>query len=255
MIPNTFKRGIAAGTPQIGLWVSLCSGLAADVVADAGFDWLLMDMEHAPNDLATVVHQLQAAQPHGSTTLVRPMWNDSVLVKRLLDVGAQGLIFPMVQTAEEAKAAVAACRYPPKGIRGVGGTIRANRFGRDKDYLAQVEDETCIIVQVETREAMSRVEEIAAVDGVDGIFFGPADISASMGKMGQLTDPEVWDEIFACAARVQAMGKPVGTLVTDPDLTKKVLDAGFMFVAVGLDHGLLARGAEALLARARGQVK
>jgi len=255
MIPNAFKRGMAAGTPQIGLWVSLCSGLAADIVADVGFDWLVLDMEHSPNEVTTVLHQMQAIRPYGSTAIVRPMWNDAVVVKRLLDLGAPGLLFPMVQTAQEAQAAVAACRYPPKGNRGVSGTHRGNRYGRDKDYPGQVEDETCIIVQVETRDAMSRVEEIAAVDGVDGVFFGPADIAASMGKLGQITDDEVWKEIFACAARVQAMGKPVGTLVTDPELTQKVLDAGFLFVAVGLDHGLLARGSEALLARARDQVK
>jgi len=251
MRPNTFKRGLQAGTPQIGLWISLCSGFAADAVADVGYDWLLMDMEHAPNDLGTVLSQLQAAWPHGSTPLVRPMWNDAVLVKRLLDIGAPGLLFPMVQTAEEAAAAVAACRYPPRGIRGVSTTQRGNRFGRDKEYFDQVEEETCVLVQVETLEAIERIEEIAGVEGVDGVFFGPADIAASMGKMGQITDPDLWETILAAAKRVQALGKPVGTLVSDPDITRRVLDAGFLFVAVGADLGLLARGAEALLSRVR----
>ncbi len=252
MTPNRFKRGLAAGTPQIGLWVSLCSGLAADVVADVGFDWLLMDMEHAPNEVPTVMHQLQAVLPWGATALVRPSWNDAVLVKRLLDIGAPGLLFPMVQTPQEAAAAVAACRYPPAGVRGVSGVQRGNRYGRDPDYFGSVARETCILVQVETGEALERADEIAAVDGVDGVFFGPADIAASMGMLGRITDDAVWSAIFDAAARVKAAGKPVGTLVGTPELTRAVLAEGFGFVAVGSDHTLLARGAEALLASVRG---
>lgn len=252
MIPNKFKRGLAAGEAQLGLWVSLCSGFAADAIADAGFDWLLMDMEHAPNEDGIVLQQLQAVLPHGSTALVRPPWNDAVRVKRLLDIGAPGLLFPMVQTAEEAAAAVAACRYPPKGIRGVSTTQRGNRFGRDTGYFDEVEAETCILVQVETVEAIGRIEEIASVEGVDGVFFGPADIAASMGLNGQITSEAVWAEIQSAGARVQALGKPVGTLVGDPELTRRVLDAGFLFVAIGSDLGVLARGAESLLARVRG---
>ena len=251
MIENAFKRGLEAGRPQIGLWISLCSGFAADAVADIGFDWLLMDMEHAPNDLATVLQQLQAARPYETTALVRPMWKDTVMVKRLLDLGAPGLLFPMVQTVAEAEAAVAACRYPPAGVRGVSLTQRGNRFGRDKEYIEQVERQTCVLVQVETVEAMGRVEEIASVEGVDGVFFGPADIAASMGKMGQITDAELWVQIFAAARKVQALGIPVGTLVGTPDLTKQVLDAGFMFVAIGSDLGVMVRGAERLLASVR----
>ena len=251
MIENAFKRGLEAGRPQIGLWISLCSGFAADAVADIGFDWLLMDMEHAPNDLATVLQQLQAARPYETTALVRPMWKDTVMVKRLLDLGAPGLLFPMVQTVAEAEAAVAACRYPPAGVRGVSLTQRGNRVGRDKEYIEQVERQTCVLVQVETVEAMGRVEEIASVEGVDGVFFGPADIAASMGKMGQITDAELWVQIFAAARKVQALGIPVGTLVGTPDLTKQVLDAGFMFVAIGSDLGVMVRGAERLLASVR----
>ncbi|MEM8869277.1 MAG: aldolase/citrate lyase family protein [Pseudomonadota bacterium] len=248
MIENTFKRGLEAGIPQIGLWISLCSGFAADAVADIGYDWLLMDMEHAPNEVQVVLQQFQAAQPYGSTALVRPMWNDPVVVKRLLDLGAPGVLFPMVQTVAEAESAVAACRYPPKGTRGVSISQRGNRFGRDQDYFAQVEHQTCVLVQAETLEALDRVEEIAAVDGVDGVFFGPADIAASMGKMGQIKDPELWDRIFAAARKVQAIGKPVGTLVGGAEQAKQVLDEGFLFVAVGSDLRLLVRGAERLLA-------
>lgn len=252
MTPNAFKRGLATGKAQIGLWNSLCSPFAADVVADVGFDWLLFDMEHAPNDLSTVMLQLQAALPFGSTALVRPPWNDMVMTKRLLDIGAPGLLFPMVQTPEEAAAAVAACRYPPKGMRGVSHTMRGNRYGRDPLYAEQFEDETCILVQAETLDALERVEEIAAVDGVDGVFFGPADIAASAGMFGKITDDALWQIIFEAARKVRAMGIPTGTLVGGAELTKRVLDEGFLFVAIGSDLGLVARGAEALLARARG---
>ncbi|MSU88771.1 4-hydroxy-2-oxo-heptane-1,7-dioate aldolase [Rhodobacteraceae bacterium 2CG4] len=251
MTPNAFKRGLQAGEVQYGLWVSLCSGLAADIVADVGYDWLLVDMEHSPSGIETVLHQMQAIQPHGSTALVRPPWNEPVQVKRLLDAGAPGFLFPMVQTAGEAAAAVAACRYPPAGMRGVSGVHRGNRWGRDAQYLEQVEDETCVLVQVETAAALERAEQIATVEGVDGVFFGPADIAASMGKVGRPADPEVWEAIFAAAARVRARGVPTGTLIGDPGLIARCLDEGFLFVAVGTDHGLLARGAEALLAQHR----
>ncbi|MHA3978849.1 HpcH/HpaI aldolase family protein [Halovulum sp. GXIMD14794] len=251
MTPNAFKRGLKAGEVQYGLWVSLCSGLAADIVADAGYDWLLVDMEHSPSGIETVLHQMQAITPYGSTALVRPPWNEPVQVKRLLDAGAPGFLFPMVQNAEEAAAAVAACRYPPKGIRGVSSVQRGNRWGRDPKYLDEYEDETCILVQVESVEALERAEEIATVDGVDGVFFGPADIAASMGKVGKHTDPEVWDAIYAAAARVRAKGVPTGTLIGDPSIISRCLDEGFLFVAIGTDHSLLARGAEALLAQHR----
>ncbi len=250
METNDFRAGLKAGRQQIGLWVSSCAVAPTDVVADAGFDWLMLDMEHAPNDIPTLVNQLNATRGMGPTTMVRPPWMDTVVVKRLLDIGVPGLLFPMIQTREEAEAAVAACRYPPGGVRGFGGTSRATRYGRDKAYLQTVEAETAILVQVETVEAMERVEEIAGVDGVDGVFFGPADIAASMDKLGQIADPGVWDEIFACARRAKAMGCPVGTLVGGP-LVGQVLDEGFDFVAVGLDMGILARGAEKALADAR----
>ena len=251
MTPNAFKAGLKAGKPQIGLWNSLCSNFAADALADVGFDWLLMDMEHAPNELGQVLGQMQAVHGQGSTALVRPQWADPVLVKRLLDIGAPGLLFPMIQNAEEAKAAVASCRYPPRGIRGVSLTQRGNRFGRDKDYIAQVENELCILVQAETVEALDRVEEIAGVEGVDGVFFGPADIAASMGLMGQVTARPLWDRIHAAADKVKAMGVPCGTLVGSDEMAKEMLDNGFLFVAVGSDLGLMVRGAEALLARTR----
>ncbi len=251
MPENSFKRAIAAGNPQLGLWVSLCSNYATECVATAGYDWVLLDMEHSPSDMSTLLGQLQAMQNSPTVAMVRPYWNDSVLVKRLLDLGASTLLFPMVQNADEARSAVAATRYPPQGIRGVALTHRGNAFGRQKDYLQRIHDEVCVIVQVETRAALSCVEEIAAVDGVDGVFFGPADISADFGKLGQTMDSEVWEVIREAAAKVTALGKPAGTLVTEPAFAADLLNTGFSFVACGTDAGLLARGADQLLEKVK----
>ncbi|WP_137701085.1 HpcH/HpaI aldolase family protein [Marimonas lutisalis] len=251
---NRFLSAIRAGKPQIGLWVGLTSPIAADAVAGAGFDWVVIDMEHAPNELGTVIPQLQVFAGYPETTaLVRPDWNDSVKVKRLLDGGARGLVFPMVQTVDEARAAVAACRYPPRGIRGVGGTTRGNRYGRITDYFERVEDETAIIVQVETRAALAQAEEIAAVDGVDGVFFGPADIGADLGHLGQPMHEEVWKTILPVAHRLAEKGVPTGTLVSDPAFARRLIDdEGFKFVACGVDTGLLARAADNLARTMKG---
>ena len=251
MTPNAFLAAIRAGRPQIGLWVSLSSNYAAEVVAGAGYDWLLVDMEHAPSDMGTVLGQLQAIAPHGPTAIVRPPWNDTVMVKRLLDVGAPGLLFPMVQSVAEAQAAVAASRYPPNGVRGVAGSIRANNFGRITDYYANADDQTAVIVQVETQAAVKQAVEIGQVDGIDGVFFGPADIAADMGRLGKHMSDEVWDLILHAAHKLMDAGIPVGTLVTDPGFAKKLLDEGFTFVACGTDTNLLAKGADALLAQMR----
>lgn len=255
MLANSFLAAIREGRKQIGLWVSLSDNYAAEVVASSGYDWLLVDMEHAPSDMATVLGQLQAIAPHGSTAIVRPPWNDTVMVKRLLDVGAPGLLFPMVQSVEEAKAAVAATRYPPHGVRGVAGSIRANRFGRITDYYAKANDETAVIVQLETLDAISQAIEIASVGGVDGIFFGPADIAADMGLLGQHMSDPVWDLIQAAARQLMDAGVPVGTLVTDPVFAAKLLNDGFTFVACGTDTNILAKGADALLAQMRDATK
>ncbi len=245
---NTFKKAIADDKPQIGLWNSLCSNFAADVVSSVGFDWALLDMEHSPNDLRTVLGQMQAMQQASTVPIVRPPWNDFVLVKRLLDSGAMGLLFPMVQSPEEAEAAVRATRYPPSGIRGVSMAQRGNKFGRVTDYFDRVEDETAILVQIETREALARTAEIASVDGVDGVFFGPADIAADMGLLGQAAHPDVWAAIGEAADVVRAVGKPAGTLVQAADKAVQLFGQGFSFVACGSDLGLLARGADKLLA-------
>lgn len=248
---NAFKHAILSGRPQVGLWISLCSNFAAEAVAYSGFDWALLDMEHSPNEVPVVLSQLQAFAASDTVPIARPAWNDPVLVKRLLDIGSPGLLFPMVQSPDEAAAAVAACRYPPNGMRGVGMTHRGNRFGHVTDYFDRVEDETCVLVQVETRHALDQVEAIAAVDGVDGVFFGPADIAADLGKLAKPMDDEVWTVITAAADKVRALGKPVGTLVNSVDKATSLLNAGFSFVACGSDLGLLARGADALCENVR----
>lgn len=247
MTPNAFLAGLRAGKPQLGIWVSLASPFAAEVVAGAGFDWAVVDMEHSPNDLNSVMGQLQVFESYPTTALVRPEWNDAVLVKRLLDIGAPGLLFPMVQSVEEARKAVAACRYPPRGIRGVSGSTRANKFGRVADYFAKVEDETAILIQVETRAAVALASEIGAVEGVDGVFFGPSDIAADMGLLGQPMHDDVWDLILPAAQKLMAAGIPVGTLVLDAGFARRLLEQGFTFVACGVDTAILARGADALL--------
>ena len=250
MPANAFLKAIKDGRKQIGLWVSLTSNYSAEVVAGAGYDWLVVDMEHSPNDMASVLSQLQAIKPY-STSVVRPPWNDTVMIKRVLDSGAEGLLLPMVQTVEEAEAAVAAASYPPRGVRGVAGGVRGAGFGRIKDYAARAEEETAVIIQLETVAALEQAVEIGTVDGVDGVFFGPADISADMDMMGQTMAPEVWDKIWAAARKLIDAGVPVGTLVLDTAFATKLLNDGFTFVAVGTDVSLLAKSADATLAAVR----
>ncbi|WP_282027302.1 HpcH/HpaI aldolase family protein [Ruegeria faecimaris] len=249
---NVFTRALASGDKQIGVWISLCSNFAAEVVSTAGYDWALIDMEHSANDYFSVLGQLQAFAASSTTALVRVEWNDAVAVKRLLDLGAPGLLFPMIQSVEEAERAVAATRYPPRGIRGVSGATRATAFGRVSNYTARVEEETAVLLQLETRAAVEQAEAISAVDGVSGMFFGPADIAADIGKLGKPLDPEVWALIKPAAQKLIAKGMPVGTLVTDPGFAAELLNEGFTFVAIATDTGLLARAADAALAQTKG---
>jgi 4-hydroxy-2-oxoheptanedioate aldolase len=233
---NKFKRALAAKKTQIGLWMSLTSPVATEVVAGAGFDWILLDMEHSANDLPEV------AEP-----IVRVPWNEPVAVKRVLDLGARSVLFPFVQSADEARRAVAATRYPPNGIRGVAGLTRATRYGRISDYFSRAEAEICVIVQVETRKAVAAIEEIAAVVGIDGIFIGPADLSADHGHPNNWQRPEIWSAIIEAGQRIQKAGKSAGFLSAREDDCRKVLAAGFGFVAVGSDTGIVARQSEALV--------
>ena len=243
---NPFKKAIAAGQQQLGIWSSLCSNIVADILSTAAFDWSLIDMEHSPNDLTSVLSQLQAYRSGTVHPVVRPPWNEPVMVKRLLDLGAPSLLFPMVQNAQEAEAAVRACRYPPNGIRGVSLSQRANQYGHVTDYLKKGEAEICILVQIETLAALDRVEEIAGVDGVDGVFFGPADLSADMGLLGQPNHDDVSAAIKSGADRVRGAGKPTGILVGDAALATGWLREGITYVACGTDLNLVAKGARTL---------
>ena len=249
---NGFKRALAARRPQIGIWCGLPGGYVAELLAGAGFDWLLFDTEHSPGDPITVLAQLQAAAPYRTASVVRAAWNDTVLIKRFLDIGVQSLLVPYVQSAEEARAAVAAIRYPPRGVRGVSGTSRATGFGRIERYARRAEEELCLLVQVETAEALAEIEAIAAVDGIDGIFIGPADLAASLGHLGELGHPEVITAIGDAIDRVGRAGKPAGILTPDRAFAKVCLERGAIFVAVGIDTVLLARGAEALAREFKG---
>lgn len=247
MPQNRFKRALAAGNQQIGLWMSLASPSATEVAAGAGFDWLLLDMEHSPNELPDIAHHLRAAEGGTAEPVVRVPWNEPVIVKRLLDIGARTLLFPFVQSAEEAQRAVAATRYPPQGIRGFAGTTRANRYGRVAGYAQKAAEEICILVQCETRKAVADIAAIAAVDGVDGIFIGPSDLAADMGHLGNTQHAEVQAAILDAGKRIKAAGKAPGFLSVREDESRRVLDGGFLFVAVNTDVAILARQSEALV--------
>jgi 4-hydroxy-2-oxoheptanedioate aldolase len=249
---NAFKHALAAGKLQIGLWSSLCSIIAAEIIGDAGFDWILLDSEHSPNEIPDLFGQLQAIGRGGTTPIVRPAWNDAVLAKRALDIGAQALLFPYVQNEEEAKRAVASTRYPPDGIRGVAVASRASRFGRTPGYLTKANSEMCVLVQVETRAAMDRLEAIAKVPGVDGVFIGPSDLAASLGHLGNPQAPEVQAAIQDAGKRLKALGKPAGILTGNEEEARRYIDWGYLFVAVGADVGLLTKSADALAKRFKG---
>jgi len=246
---NPFKRALKGGRAQIGLWSSLSSNYSVEVIAGAGFDWILLDCEHSPNDLESLLAQLQAAAPYPTHPVVRVPWNDMVNIKRVLDVGAQSLLIPYVSTAEEARAAVSYTRYPPAGVRGVAGTTRATRFGRIKDYAKRAHEEICVLVQVETQAALDNIEAICAVDGVDGVFVGPADLHASLGYTGEIANPKVKPMIDDALKRIRKAGRAPGILTPNEADAKHWLGCGALFVAVGADVGILARGAEALAAK------
>lgn len=244
---NHFKRALQEGRQQIGLWNSINSSLVSELVASCGFDWVVVDTEHAPIDVNDVLPALQAIAAYpGVSAVVRPVQNDTALIKRLLDLGAQTLLVPYVETADEARAAVAAMRYPPEGVRGVAGLTRAGRFGKISGYAVKAASELCLIVQAETRRAIDSLEEIASVEGVDAVFLGPSDLAASYGYPGQPGHPEVRKVIAGAIERLNALGVPVGILATDPDYAKECIGLGSNFTAVGLDIGVLVNGATAL---------
>ena len=240
---NHFKTALAQGQRQLGLWVTVPDGGQVEMLAGCGYDWLLIDTEHSPMEGSAILPLLQAAAPYPVTCLVRAGWNDPVEIKKILDCGAQGVLVPYVQNAEEAAAAVAATRYPPKGIRGVAGATRASRFGAVADYVAKADDEICVLIQAETAEALSHIEAMAAVEGVDGIFIGPADLAASMGHPGNPGHPDVRAAIMDGIMRIRAAGKPAGILSFDQSVLRDAADAGAQFIALGLDIALLRRAA------------
>jgi len=254
---NRLKRALQAGETQIGIWSSLASHITVEIIAGAGFDWVLLDTEHAPNELTMVHRQLQAVAAAGqqaASAVVRPAWNDAVIFKRLLDVGVQSFLVPYVQTAEEAERAVAATRYPPEGVRGVAVNTRASLYGRAKDYYRSTHEEICLFLQIETRTALDNLEAIAAVDGVDGLFIGPSDLAASLGHLGDNGHPEVRATIDDAVARIQAAGRVAGVLAPIEADARHWLERGCRFVAVGSDLALLARQSEALAFKFRGHM-
>ncbi len=246
---NLLKKALGEGRTQVGCWLSLGSHAAAEICAGAGFDWVLIDTEHSPTELHMVHHQLQAVAPYPVSALVRAAWNDTVVIKRLLDLGAQSLLLPYVQNAEEARRAVAAVRYPPRGIRGVSANSRSNRFGRVKDYFLHADNELFLGLQLETRAALDNLEAMAAVDGVDCLFIGPQDLAADLGHLGNPSHPEVQAAMQDAIARIAATGKVPGVLAFVEAEAKRWIEAGARFVAIGSDQAILSRESLALASR------
>ncbi|GAB4099675.1 HpcH/HpaI aldolase/citrate lyase family protein [Sinomonas halotolerans] len=256
---KTFRHSLAeaaarapeeGGGPRIGLWVCSGSPLVAEIMAGSGAHWLLIDAEHSPNSLESVLAQLQAVHGYDVLPVVRLPWNDTVLIKQYLDLGAQNLLIPMVNDADQARAAVAAVRYPPHGVRGVGSALaRAARWNRIPDYLARADETISLMVQIETAEAVANVEDILAVDGVDGIFVGPSDLAASMGLLGQQEHPQVRAAVERCLEAARAAGKPAGVNAFVEATARHYLECGARFVLVGADVAILARSSEELASR------
>ncbi|MCW5652870.1 aldolase/citrate lyase family protein [Hydrogenophaga sp.] len=246
---NHFKQALLAGQRQIGLWSHLCNHISAEILAGCGFDWLLLDMEHSPNELPDLLPQLMAMRGGSASAIVRPPWNDMVTFKRLLDIGVQTLLVPYVQTAQEAAQAVSQTRYPPEGVRGFAGAPRASGYGRVPGYAQRCAQELCVLVQVETVQGLANLESIAGVAGVDGVFIGPGDLSAALGHLGNPRHPEVLAAIDDAIARIRACGKAAGILTGDEALARHYLEQGCLFVAVGADQNLLRDSAQALCAR------
>lgn len=244
---NRFKQRLQSGDRQIGLWLGLADPYAAELLAGAGFDWLVIDGEHAPNDLRSTLAQLQALSAHTVSAVCRPPVGKSWMIKQLLDIGCQTILVPMVETAEQAADLVRAIKYPPRGMRGVGaGLARASRFNAIPDYLVTADEQTCLLVQLETLAGLDQLEAIAAVDGVDGVFIGPADLAADMGYLGRPGEAEVQARVEDAIKRIVATGKAAGILTSDQQLARRYLELGARFVAVGSDIGLIGVAARQL---------
>jgi len=236
ILANPFKAGLLRGEVQIGLWLSSTTAYMAEIAATSSYDWLLIDGEHAPNTIQDLYHQLQAIAAYRSQAVIRPVEGQRALIKQVLDIGARTLLIPMVDTAEQARAVVDATRYPPQGVRGVGaGVARAARWGRVTDYMRQANDELCLLVQAESKTALANLDDILAVEGIDGVFIGPADLSASLGYPDQANHPEVQAIIKHSIERIRQAGKAAGFLAVDPAMAHKAIGWGANFVAVGVD--------------------
>ena len=249
---NSFKRALATRQMQVGLWAGLANAYCTEICAGAGFDWLALDAEHAPNDIPSLLAQLQAAAAYPIHTVIRAASGDPVHIKQLLDLGSQTLLVPVVETPQQAVELVRATRYPPVGIRGVGSALaRASRWNRIGAYLHEADEQICLIAQIETERGIDNAEAIAAVSGIDGVFIGPADLSATLGHRGRPDHPEVQAVMERTVARILAAGKAAGTLLTDEKLARKYMALGCSFVAVGVDTTLLATATQSLAARFR----
>jgi 2-dehydro-3-deoxyglucarate aldolase len=247
-MPNSFRRDLRARKKLIGCWASLASNITTEILGYAGFDWLLIDGEHAPNDWNSFIAQLQALKDSPSAPVVRPQWAEPVIIKRLLDIGFFNFLMPYIESAEQAHALVAATRYPPHGIRGVGTVHRSIKYGYVPDYFTRVNEDISVVVQIESRKGVENVAAIAAVDGVDGLFIGPSDLSADYGVLGQVTHPEVVRAIETVVAAGNAAGKAVGILTSEKD-ARRYLDMGMTMVAVGGDVGIFKSASKALADR------
>jgi 2-dehydro-3-deoxyglucarate aldolase len=244
--PNRFRADLIARKRLIGCWCSLASPITTEVLGIAGFDWLLLDGEHSPNDVLTFIPQLMALKDSASAPVVRPAWNDPVEIKRLLDAGFYNFLVPFVQNADEARRAVAATRYPPAGIRGVSVSQRSNRFGTVPDYLAGINEQITVLVQIESRAGMAAAGEIAAVEGVDGVFVGPSDLAAALGHLGEPNHPATQAAIAQVFEAVKAAGKPSGILTPVDAEARRYLAMGATFVAVGSDLGVFRNATQQL---------
>ena len=249
---NGFKRAIASGKTQIGCWLASGAPSTAEALGCAGFDFLVVDTEHTPIDPPQMIDILRTIAGTPAQAIVRPPWNDMVMVKRVLDAGALTLLLPFVQSAEDARRAVAYTRYPPGGVRGVAGTHRGSRYGTIPDYAKRAHEEICVIVQIETLAAFGELEAIASVPGVDSLFIGPSDLSASMGLLGDIGNPAVQEKLAAGAQACKRIGKPCGIIGFNPEMAKKFLGYGFSWVAVSSDLALMVGRAQEYLGAMRG---
>lgn len=249
--PNSFKRDLLAGKRLIGCWASLSSAISTEVLGLAGFDWLLLDGEHSPNDVISFIPQLMALKDSVSAPIVRPASNNVVEIKRLLDAGFYNFLVPFIETTEQASAAVAATRYPPQGVRGVSVSQRNNRYGTLPDYFKGINEQICVMVQIESRLGVAEASNIAAVPGVDCVFVGPSDLAAAYGHLGNPGHPEVQGAIAEVFAAAQAAGKPLGILAPAESDARRYLAMGASFVGVGSDLGLFRNASQALCDRYR----